>query len=305
MKKDELDVIYKNNPLLFQYLNEYLNTEYNTSINTRLSYSSDLYLLAKYYYGQNILNLSKEDIQEYLRKQNKSSKTKARYITSINNFYAFAMEKGWLKKNPVEDIKMPKIEKKLPNYLTVEEIDNLLNITPSSAYDLRNKAMLEVLYATGIRISELCNLTMSNLFLDDGLIKVLGKGSKERIIPINDVAINALSSYLKFSRGQLLSLKTSEFVFISSRGTKITRQAFFKYIKQLCYKKGIKKNISPHILRHSFATHLLNNGADLRIVQELLGHSDISTTQIYTHLSKEKILEEYNKHPLFNEKSHH
>ena len=160
--------------------------------------------------------------------------------------------------------------------------------------------MLEMLYATGIRISELCNLTMSNLYLEDEMIKVFGKGSKERIIPVNDVALNSLQEYLKFGRGELLGTKDSEFVFISSRHTKITRQAFFKFLKKLCEEKGIKKNISPHILRHSFATHLLNNGADLRIVQELLGHSDISTTQIYTHLSNQKLESEYEKHPLIN-----
>ena len=148
--------------------------------------------------------------------------------------------------------------------------------------------MLEVLYATGMRISELCNLTTSNLFLEDKLIKVMGKGSKERLVPINDTAIEFLNNYLKFGRNELLGTSTCEYIFISSRHTKITRQAFFKYIKKLCQEKGIKKQISPHILRHSFATHLLNNGADLRIVQELLGHSDISTTQIYTHLSTEK-----------------
>ena len=305
MKQDELKEIFLHNPELEQYINEYLNAEYNTSKNTRESYATDLYLLAKYYQPKNIINLNKEEIQEYLRKQNKSSKTKARYLTSIHNFYKYLLEHDFLTKNPCEGIKMPKLEKKLPEYLTVEEVDQLLNIEASSAYDLRNKAMLEVLYATGMRVSELCNLTMSNLFLEDGLVKVFGKGSKERIVPINDVAIQALNEYLRFGRNELLGTKTCEYVFISSRHTKITRQAFFKYIKKLCEEKGIQKNISPHILRHSFATHLLNNGADLRVVQELLGHSDIATTQIYTHLSNEKLEAEYEKHPLMQEKSHH
>ena len=159
--------------------------------------------------------------------------------------------------------------------------------------------MLEVLYGTGIRISELCELKMSNLFLEDNLIKVFGKGSKERLIPINNIAILSLKKYLAHARSELLKLKTSEYVFISSRSTKISRQAFFKYLKKLCEKKSIKKNISPHILRHSFATHLLNNGADLRSVQELLGHSDITTTQIYTHLNNEKLEREYEHHPLY------
>ncbi len=305
MKKDELAEIFKYNPELNKYINEYLNAEYNTSKNTRDSYATDLYLLAKYYTPKNIKNLKKEDIQDYLRKTNKSSKTIARYLTAINNFYKYLVEKSILPENPCESIKMPKLEKKLPNYLTIEEVDNLLNIRASTTYELRNKAMLEVLYATGMRISELCNLTMSNLFLEDNLVKVFGKGSKERLVPISNTAIKALEDYLKFGRNELLGTHTCEYVFISSRHTKITRQAFFKFIKKLCHEKGIKKNISPHILRHSFATHLLNNGADLRVVQELLGHSDIATTQIYTHLSNEKLEQEYNKHPLIHEKSHH
>ena len=305
MKKEELEEILKTNKELDKYMNEYISTEYNTSKNTRESYKTDLYLLAKYYKGKNIKNLNKEDIQEYLRKNDKSSKTKARYLTSINNFYKYLVENNLISKNPCDGIKMPKLEKKLPDYLTIEEVDNLLNIRASTAYELRNKAMLETLYATRMRISELVTLTMSNLFLEDHLIKVFGKGSKERLVPIGDTAIAALEEYLKFGRGELLGTKSSEYVFISSRHTNITRQAFFKYIKKLCQEKGIKKNISPHILRHSFATHLLNNGADLRVVQELLGHSDISTTQIYTHLSNEKLEQEYEKHPLLHEKSHH
>lgn len=305
VKKEELEEILKTNKELDKYMNEYISTEYNTSKNTRESYKTDLYLLAKYYKGKNIKNLNKEDIQEYLRKNDKSSKTKARYLTSINNFYKYLVENNLISKNPCDGIKMPKLEKKLPDYLTIEEVDNLLNIRASTAYELRNKAMLETLYATGMRISELVNLTMSNLFLEDHLIKVFGKGSKERLVPIGDTAIAALEEYLKFGRGELLGTKSSEYVFISSRHTNITRQAFFKYIKKLCQEKGIKKNISPHILRHSFATHLLNNGADLRVVQDLLGHSDISTTQIYTHLSNEKLEQEYEKHPLLHEKSHH
>ncbi len=304
MKKDELVEIFKINPELDKYMNEYLASEYNTSKNTRDSYATDLYLLAKYYKNQNIKTLKKEDIQEYLRKSNKASKTKARYLTTINHFYQYLCDNNMIKVNPCDGIKMPKLEKKLPEYLTVEEVDKLLDIRVSTAYDLRNKAMLEVLYATGMRISELCNLTMSNLFLEDGLVKVMGKGSKERLVPINDVAIDALKEYLRFARNDLLGTKTCEYVFVSSRHTKITRQAFFKYIKKLCVEKGIMKNISPHMLRHSFATHLLSNGADLRVVQELLGHSDISTTQIYTHLSNEKLEQEYEHHPLMHEKSH-
>lgn len=293
-----MDDIFKINKELERYVNEYLFTEYNTSKNTRDSYLYDLKELALFYNNKNISFLQKEDIQEYLRKLvNKKARTKAHYLTVFNNFYNFLVKENIISINPCENIRMPKLEKKLPEYLTVEEIDKLLNIKTNTAYEKRNKAMLEMLYGTGMRISELINLTMSNIFLEDKMVKVFGKGSKERIIPTNDYALECLKDYLQFGRGELLGTKTSEYVFISSRHSKITRQAFFKIIKKLCEEAGIKKNISPHILRHSFATHLLHNGADLRIVQELLGHSDISTTQIYTHLTNEKLENEYDKHP--------
>lgn len=298
----EMDDIFKNNKELEKYTNEYLFTEYNTSKNTRDSYLYDLKELATFYNNKNIAYLTKEDIQEYLRKlTNKKSRTKAHYLTVFNNFYSYLVKENIIKINPCETIKMPKLEKKLPEYLTIEEIDKLLNIKTNTAYEKRNKAMLEMLYATGMRISELINLTMSNIYLEDNMVKVFGKGSKERIIPFNDYAKDYLIDYLEFGRNELLGIKNSEYVFISSRHSKITRQAFFKILKKLCEEAGINKNISPHILRHSFATHLLHNGADLRIVQELLGHSDISTTQIYTHLSNEKLENEYDKHPFIKQ----
>lgn len=294
----DLEDIYVNNKELEAYVNEYLFTEYNTSKNTRDSYLYDLKELASFYEGKNIAFLTKEDIQEYLRKMvDKKARTKAHYLTVFNNFYTYLVKEEIIKINPCESIKMPKLEKKLPEFLTIEEVEKLLDIRTNTAYDKRNKAMLEMLYATGMRISELINLTMSNIYLDDEMVKVFGKGSKERIIPVNDYALDYLKDYLQYGRGELLGTKSSEYVFISSRHTKISRQAFFKILKRLCDEAGIKKNISPHILRHSFATHLLHNGADLRIVQELLGHSDISTTQIYTHLSNEKLENEYDKHP--------
>lgn len=295
--------IYINNPELKIYIEEYLYNEYNTSKNTRESYTYDLLNLARFFKNRNIVKLSMEDIQQYLRSdKDKKSKTKAHYLTTINNFYKYLVSKNIISSNPCIGIKMPKLEKKLPEYLTLDEIDKLLDLPVSTAFEKRDKAMIEVIYATGIRVSELVNLKMSNLFLNDEMIKVMGKGSKERIVPINEIAIEYLNNYLEFGRDELLGTKDSEYVFISSRHTKISRQAFFKFLKRISEEKGINKNISPHMLRHSFATHLLNNGANLKIVQELLGHSDIGTTQIYTHLSKEKLKEEYEKHPLLHEK---
>lgn len=306
MKKENLDEILIRSPELEKYIKEYLYTEYSSSKNTRNSYAYDLILFAKFFDGRNVTYLHKEDIQEYLRsRKDMASKTKAHYLTTINNFYKYLVNINIISHNPCDGIKMPKLEKKLPDYLTIEEVDKLLNVKTNTVYEKRNKAMLEVLYGTGVRISELCDLKMSNLYLKDEFIKVMGKGSKERIVPINRVAIEALNDYLEYGRGYLMGTKVSEYVFISSRHTRITRQAFFKFLKRLCEEKGIKKNISPHTLRHSFATHMLNNGADLRIVQDLLGHSDIATTQIYTHLSNEKLEEEYSKHPFIqNKKSH-
>lgn len=293
--------ILKNNPELKDYIENFLYTEYNTSKNTRDSYAYDLLGFADYFKNINVKYLKKEDIQEYLRvRKEKASKTKAHYLTVINNFYNYLVNKKIININPSKSIKMPKIEKKLPEYLSVSEVENLLDISASNAYELRNKAMLEVLYATGMRVSELVELKMSNLYFEDNMVKVFGKGSKERLVPINDIAIDALNQYIRFGRGELLGTKDSEYVFISSRHTRITRQAFFKMLKSLCEEKGIKKNISPHTLRHSFATHLLNNGADLRIVQEMLGHSNITTTQIYTHLTNKKLENEYEKHPDIN-----
>ena len=297
LEKEAKEDVLKRNPELKEYIEIYLVTEYNTSENSRNSYKYDLLDFARFF-NKNITYLQKEDIQEYLRKENKKAKTKAHHLTSIGNFYKYLVNNNKIKVNPCEDIKMPKLEKKLPGYLTEDEINNLLDIGSSTEYDMRNKAMLEVLYATGIRITELCNLVMSDLYLEENLIKVMGKGSKERIIPINDYAKDALENYLKFGRGILLGTYDSEYVFISSRHKKITRQAFFKFLKELCDKKGIKKNISPHVLRHSFATHMLEHGADLRIVQELLGHCDIATTQIYTHVTTGKLEQEYDKHSL-------
>lgn len=291
-----MEDIYIKNPELKRYALEYLYTEYNTSKNTRNSYLYDLKELALYY-NKNISYLSKEEIQEYLRQKKISARSKAHYITVFKSFYNFLVKENIIKENPMETIKMPKLEKKLPEYLSVEEVEKILNIKTNTAYEKRNKAMLEMLYATGMRISELINLTMSNIYLEENLVKVMGKGSKERIIPFNDYAKEYLTHYLEYARPELLGIKTSEYVFISSRHSNISRQAFFKTLKNICKENGIQKDVSPHTLRHSFATHMLHNGADLRIVQELLGHSDIATTQIYTHLTNELLEHEYEKLP--------
>ena len=285
-------------PSLFinKYL-DYLRFERKLSDNTLKSYLNDLKDFDIYFNG-NVLNLEYKDISKYLDSlKDLNARSVAHYVTVINSFYSFLVDENEINENPCLNIISPKIPKKLPNYLTEEEIDNLLDVRLVTPYDFRNKAMLELLYATGVRISELLNLTISSVSFEDDLIRVVGKGSKERIIPVGEIAMESLVNYLENYRNGLLKNKNSEYLFLNTFGDPITRQGFFKIIKKECLKKNINQEIGPHTLRHSFASHMLNNGADLRIVQELLGHSDISTTQIYTHLTNDKIRKDYENHP--------
>ena len=278
------------------YLN-YLKYERKLSKNTYESYRYNLIKICNFFNTNNILVLTDDDIRLFLYNSKESAKSNAHYLTVLKSFFAYMLDLGRIKVNPCECIKSPKLEKRLPKFLTEEEVNKLLNIRCVKPIDYRNKAMLELLYATGMRISELLNLELSNIYLEDASVKVMGKGSKERIIPMGDITIKYLSLYIKEYRNFILKSKQSEFVFVNYNGSKMSRQGFFKILKQLCEQTGIKKEISPHIIRHSFATHLLNNGADLRIIQELLGHENITTTEIYSHVSNEKIKEDYSKHP--------
>lgn len=276
---------------------DYLRYERKLSENTYLSYSYNLKQFNTFFDDKNILTLTTNDIRDFLYQDQIKAKTRAHYLTVINSMYNYLLEENIIKKNPCDTIKLPKLEKKLPEYLTIEEVDKLLNINPTKPIDYRNVAMLETIYASGLRVSELVNLKISNIDFDECIIRIYGKGSKERIVPINDASKNALQKYLNNYRDYLLKGKDSEYVFINNLGTKITRQGFFKILKKICDENGIQKHVSPHTLRHSFATHLLNNGADLRVIQELLGHSNLTTTQIYSHLSNEKVRQDYQNHP--------
>ena len=276
---------------------DYLQFEKKLSLNTLNSYKDNLNQFTKYFGNIDILKLEEKDIKKFIQDLDKTEQTKAHYITVINSFYNFICDENLINKNPCENIRLPKLPKKLPNYLTIEEVDKLLDVRLDTPLAYRNKAMLELLYSTGVRITELIELKLNNIDFTDELIRVMGKGSKERIIPLGEEAVKYLSLYINQYRNLILKTKTSEYLFINNFGNQITRQGFFKIIKNECKIHGIEKNVSPHTLRHSFATHLLNNGADLRIIQELLGHSDISTTQIYTHISKEKIKQDYQNHP--------
>ena len=192
-----------------------------------------------------------------------------------------------------ETLENPRFYKKLPEFLAIEEVDMLLDIPLHTAFDYRNKAMLELMYATGLRVSELVELEINNLDLENGFVRCFGKGNKERIIPLGDVCIKYLNSYLTYYRNELVKKKISNYVFLNNHGNKLTRQGFFKMLKQVAKEKGIDKNITPHMLRHSFATHLLNGGADLRSIQMMLGHTSLSTTQIYTQVGSEFLKENY------------
>ena len=275
----------------------YLEYERKLSLNTLKSYRNDLKDFDLYFNG--ILdNLEYKDIQKYIASlQEKNTRTISHYITVINSFYGFLVNDGFITNNPCDNIASPKVQKKLPVYLTEEEVNKLLNINLFTPYDYRNKAMLELLYATGLRISELCNLKIVDIDIDNCFIRINGKGSKERIVPVTDLALKYLSIYVTQYRNVILKDKISDYLFISNSLTNISRQGFFKIIKKECKRAGIEKNVSPHVLRHSFATHLLKHGADLRVIQELLGHEDISTTQIYAHLVNEKLKEDYQYHP--------
>lgn len=284
------------NEFIILYL-DHLKYERKLSNNTLNSYRDNLNQFIMYFSGQNIIKLTEKDIRSFISNLDKTERTKAHYLTVLNSFYNFLIDEGKLTINPCENIRQPKLPKKLPNYLTIEEVDKLLDIRLDSPLAYRNKAMMELLYSSGVRITELIELKLNNIDFTDELIRVMGKGSKERIIPLGEEAIKYLNLYVNQYRNLILKTKTSDYLFINNFGNKITRQGFFKILKKECKRQGIEKNISPHTLRHSFATHLLNNGADLRIIQELLGHSDISTTQIYTHISKEKIKKDYEYHP--------
>lgn len=276
---------------------DYLQYEKKLSKNTLLSYKDNLKKFALFFNGKDLLNLTTDEIRDFLYDKNIVARTRAHYLTVINSFYNYLVSENIIKNNPVQTIKLPRLPKKLPEFLTIEEVDKLLNIVPTKIYDYRNIAMMETLYATGIRVSELVNMKISDIDFHECFIKIFGKGSKERIVPINESAYNALKNYIDNYRIFLLKTKPSEYVFINNFGNKISRQGFFKILKKLCKDAGINKEVSPHTLRHSFATHLLNNGANLRVIQTLLGHSNITTTQIYSHLSNESLKEDYKFHP--------
>jgi integrase/recombinase XerD len=282
------------------FIREYLATlklERNLSENTISSYKNDLISFANFLKDSGVDDPSKitskllNDFFILLTKLGLSSRSAARYYSSVKGFFGYLFSSGYIEINPMEKISAPKVSKALPNVLNINEIEEILSQPDTGKkLGLRDKALLETFYACGLRVSELINLKISDLFLNEEMIRVFGKGSKERFVPIGSSAINWISEYLKNSRPLLeRKAKSQHVLFLNSRGTKLSRMGVWKIVDSNAKLAGIKKEVHPHTFRHSFATHLLEGGADLRAVQEMLGHVDISTTQIYTHIDRDYI----------------
>ncbi len=277
---------------------DYLRIDKNYSENTVESYMRDLkYFLT--YTDKEILDITKKDIENYilhlLPNYNESSIN--RIIASIKSFYKYlAIYKGFI--NISEDVECLQRKKKLPKYLSIEEVDKLLDIELNTPFDHRNKAILELMYATGLRASELINLELNNVDTVNMAVHVYGKGSKERIVPMSKIAVNYLDIYINKYREDLFvkGKPKTDVLFLNNHGTKMTRQGLYKIIGKIASEKNINKEITPHVLRHSFATHMIECGADIRSVQELLGHENVVTTEIYTHLANNFIKENYNEY---------
>lgn len=284
-----------------EYLDDFINylkIDKNYSNNTIESYERDLKCFLEYT-NKEIVDISKKDIDNYVihifHKYNESSIN--RIIASVKSFFKYlAIYKGFI--NISDDVESLKRKKTLPKYLTIEEVDDLLDIKLESPFDYRNKTILELMYATGIRASELINLDLQNVDTVNMVIKVYGKGSKERIIPLSKIAVNYLELYINEYREKLFvkKQKVTDALFLNNHGCRMTRQGLYKIIGNIALNKKIDKEITPHVLRHSFATHLIECGADIRSVQELLGHENIVTTEIYTHLANNFIKNNYNEY---------
>ena len=288
-----------------QHIVAFLNSliiEKGLSKNTIQSYESDIYQLYQWNISKNkkrITEIKKIDTSQYISylfSQNLKSTSVNRKISSLKTFFNFLLKKKLIDVNPFADQIMPKKPISLPKSISEDDVVKLLDApNPDSLIGLRDKAMLELLYASGVRISELVNIKFSDLDLERNIIKVFGKGSKERLVPFGEDAAQCISAYID-ERKKNKDIASIKYIFLNNRGSKISRHAFWHRLKEYCLEIGLKRDISPHTLRHAFATHLLNRGADLRSVQVLLGHSDLSTTQIYTHIAKQRLSELVKKH---------
>jgi integrase/recombinase XerD len=287
-----------------QFFN-YLRVERGLSSNTLQAYSSDLMRFFLFLEAQGIgaLDVTRENLSTYLLTLSKgiSPRSLTRHLSSIRGFYRFLVAEGRLDINPARLHEAPRLPRRLPGALSMNEVERLLSQPdPSKSTGLRDRAMLEILYATGLRVSELIHLKIFDINMEAGFLRTMGKGSKERLVPVGAKALDAVKEYLLYGRRPLVKGINPPFLFLNGRGKALTRQGFWKIIRAYGRKASIRRKISPHSLRHSFATHLLENGADLRSVQLMLGHADISTTQVYTHVTRERlkqIHEQYHPRP--------
>jgi integrase/recombinase XerD len=276
--------------------------ERGLSANTLAAYRADLTALSRWLDGRRVLveRTSRADLMEFLASRvdaGAQPRSTARQLSSFRRFFRFLAREGAVTDDPTAQIAMPKIRRTLPKSLTEDEVESLLaapEVTDPLGH--RDRTMLEVLYATGLRVTELVSVRFSHVNTNQGVIRIVGKGNRERLIPLGDEAVRWLAEFVDGPRGEILLERQTDYLFPTRRGDRMTRQAFWHIIKRYATKSGIQKELSPHTLRHAFATHLLNRGADLRVVQMLLGHSDLSTTQIYTHVARERLKELHSQH---------
>jgi integrase/recombinase XerD len=276
--------------------------ERGLSANTLAAYRADLTALERWLdeHEVDLLGAQRGDILSFMASRVQAGarpRSTARQLSSFRRFYRYFVREGSLREDPTAQIEMPKVGRSLPRSLTEEEVEALL-AAPAVADPLghRDRTMLEVLYATGLRVSELVNLTLAQVNLNQGVLRIVGKGDRERLIPLGEEAVQWVQQFLHGPRIEILLERQTDYLFPTRRGDRMTRQAFWHIIKRYARKAGVEKELSPHTLRHAFATHLLNHGADLRVVQMLLGHSDLSTTQIYTHVARERLKDLHSQH---------
>ncbi len=281
----------------------YVRVEKGLAENTVAAYRRDLAKLASFAKANSLgtRSIQRDDVVNFLGrlyKQGLDSRSVARHLVTLRNFFRFALTEEWMKTDPTLNLESPKIWKSLPGCLTVEEVDRLLDQPDTTKpLGIRDKALLELLYSTGLRVSELVGLRIGDVDMQSGCLRCVGKGDKERLVPVGKQAIAAVGNYLRDARPRLIGRRAAApYLFLNARGGKLSRVGFWKVLKQYGRKAGLQRKLSPHKLRHSFATHLLERGADLRSVQLMLGHADISTTQIYTHVVQERLKHVYKAH---------
>ncbi|MEZ9139629.1 MULTISPECIES: site-specific tyrosine recombinase XerD [unclassified Shewanella] len=292
---------YQADPIIDAFLDDLWSTK-GLSDNTLASYRTDLRHFERFVLSQSrcLIDVDQASIRDYLAyrvEKNFAKTSTARLLSSLRRFYGYLIVKQSIDVDPTSLIESPKLARQLPDALSESQIDALLDEpNVEDAVECRDKAMLELLYATGLRVTELVSLTLEQISLRQGLVRIVGKGGKERLVPLGELAVTEVEQYLLGARAELLNNKQSDVLFPSKRGQMMTRQTFWHRIKLYAIRAGINSHLSPHTLRHAFATHLLNHGADLRVVQLLLGHSDLSTTQIYTHVAKARLQQLHRQH---------